>query len=146
MDSAGTSFMALLIGGAMAVAVDAAGATPPPGPAQPTSAGPGRRTDAAQEDDDKILGDWILENAAGNEMSPMQISRTPDGTYALTRIGGGPYAVCGDYALAKEQLIKVRKPGDAYWDTAWRHTHGKFVVMKGQYKGWTLRREKNRTR
>lgn len=95
------------------------------------------------EEQDAITGDWILENAAGMEMSPMRINKTAAGTYELIRIGGGPFAICGEYELGtRNELVKVKKPGDAYWDTTWKHFNRKFIIKDGQYKKWTLKREK----
>ena len=64
--------------------------------------------------DTKIMGDWVLENAKGTPISPMQIQKNADGVYQLVRIGGGALAVSGDYKLEGGKLVKLAKPNDPY--------------------------------
>ena len=119
------------------------------GQTQPAATNPPAQIAGAQDDqttdkfEAKMLGDWILENASGLEMSPMQIKKTALGTYELIRIGGGPDAMCGEYTQGKMgRLVKVKKPGDAYWNLTWKYINGKLILKGEQYTGWTLRREK----
>lgn len=93
--------------------------------------------------DSKITGDWTLENAAGLMMSAMRIDKIGENRFELIRIGGGAFAVCGEYEFGKQrELVKIKKPNDAYWDTRWRYFNGKLTIKDGQYKNWTLRRDK----
>lgn len=89
----------------------------------------------------KIMGDWVLENARGTPISPMQIQQKADGLFQLVRIGGGALAVSGDYKREGSKLVKVAKPNDPYWDLTWHYASSRLKLKKGDYKDWTLVRK-----
>ena len=91
--------------------------------------------------DTKIMGDWVLENAKGTPISPMQIQKNADGVYQLVRIGGGALAVSGDYKLEGGKLVKLAKPNDPYWEMTWLYASGRLKLKKGDYKDWVLTRK-----
>lgn len=88
----------------------------------------------------RALGDWVLENDAGVMVAAMRMEAIGEGLTELTRVGGGPLAVCGTYALQGRKLVKEKRPGDAYWDLTWHSVSGKWTLRRGQYAGWTLKR------
>lgn len=91
--------------------------------------------------EEKILGDWLLENAKGTAIAPMQMKRNDKGNFELVRIGGGALVVCGEYKLEGTKLIKVPKPNDAYWDMTWQYASGRLKLKKGDYKDWELNKK-----
>jgi hypothetical protein len=103
----------------------------------------GAATEDLTDFESNILGEWILENAHGKTMSLMEIEKSDEDVYKLTRLGGGPFAVCGEYKVENmRRLVKVRKPNDAFWDLTWHYSNGKLKLKKGQYKNWIMRRAK----
>lgn len=87
-----------------------------------------------------VLGNWLLENDKGVLLSAMEVSAGEPGQFVLTRPTGARYTVCGTYTVGRGKLVKVKLPGDAYWDLTWAFDDGKWVLRGSQYNGWTLKR------
>lgn len=109
-------------------------------PAKPANADADGGVEPGSLLDKRVLGDWVLENDGGTMVSAMQAEGGADGQVVLTRVGGGPLAVCGTYAVEGRRLVKVKVPGDAHWDLTWHAGGSTWVLRSGQYDGWTLKR------
>jgi hypothetical protein len=112
-----------------------------PAPAEKVSVGAGEPVPSDLEA--RVLGDWILENAQGKVLYPVQIERQEAGVVRLTR-SGGSMAFFGIYKLEGNNLVKQPRPGDPNPDMTWHYAGGHLKLKVGPksfYNDWVLKKK-----